>query len=209
MSLHAFTGARSAIIVFARPAVPGKAKTRLVPRLGAWRAARLHARLTKRALQTARAARSGRVELHIRQQRGRDLGERMARAFRMALRRHQRVVLIGTDCPMLTPADLRRAARLLCGACDAVLAPAEDGGYALLALKKVRADLFSGIEWGADTVLRETLTKIKSFKWRYRLLRTVWDLDRPEDLDRLPLWGALQSAPLLFRSAARRSAMMR
>jgi len=184
MSSLASIAASTVIIVFARPAIPGKAKTRLIPRLGAWRAARLHARLTERTLRVARAAGCGEVELQVRQQRGRDLGERMFNSFRRALRRHRRVVLIGTDCPVLQPADLRRAARLLCGACDAVLAPAEDGGYALVALKKLRGELFRGIEWGGATVLRETLTKIKSFGWRWRLLRTVWDLDRPEDFDR-------------------------
>jgi hypothetical protein len=184
MSSHASTAAETLIIVFARPAIAGRAKTRLIPRLGAWRAARLHARLTERALRVARAADCGAVELQIRQQRGRDLGERMFNSFRKALRRHRRVVLIGTDCPVLQPADLQRAARLLCGACDAVLAPAEDGGYALIALKKVRGELFEGIEWGGNTVLRNTLLKIESLDWKVRLLRSVWDLDRPEDLDR-------------------------
>jgi len=198
MSLHASTGASSVVIVFSRPAIAGKAKTRLIPRLGAWRAARLHARLTAQAVATARAARCGEVELHIRRQRGRDLGERMLRAFDQALRRHRVAILIGTDCPMLRPADLRRAARLLCGACDVVLAPAEDGGYALIALKKVRRALFDDIEWGSDSVLRETLTKIKSVGWRCRLLRTVWDLDRPQDLDRL--------RSLRFSSGSRRAA---
>ena len=198
MSSPASTGVDTLIIVFARPAVPGKAKTRLIPRLGAWGAARLHARLIERTLRVARAAGCGKVELQVRQQRGRDLGERMFHAFRKALRRYGRVVLIGTDCPVLQPADLRRAARLLCGACDAVLAPAEDGGYALLALKKVRRELFEDIEWGTDAVLRESLTKIKFFGWRCRLLRTVWDLDRPEDLERF--------RSLRFSSGSRRAA---
>ena len=75
------------IIVFAKAPVPGEVKTRLIPRLGPWRAARLHVRLTLHALSTARAARCGPVELHLtrrhsqfkgaRLQRGRDLGERM------------------------------------------------------------------------------------------------------------------------------------
>jgi len=198
MSLHASIGVSTAVIVFARPAVPGKAKTRLIPRLGPWGAARLHARLTERTLRVARASGCGKVELQIRQQRGRDLGERMLHAFSKALRRHRRVILVGTDCPVLQPADLRRAARLLCGACDAVLAPAEDGGYALIALKKVRAELFEGIEWGTDAVLRESLTKIKLCNLRCRLLRTVWDLDRPQDLERF--------RSLRFSSGSRRGA---
>ena len=75
MSSPASTGVDTLIIVFARPAVPGKAKTRLIPKLGAWRAARLHARLTERTLRVARAAGCGKFELQVRQQRGRDLGE--------------------------------------------------------------------------------------------------------------------------------------
>jgi rSAM/selenodomain-associated transferase 1 len=198
MISRASTGADVAIIVFARAPVPGQAKTRLIPRLGAWRAAALQAQLTGRALRTARAARCGRVELHVtrrhglfekefpvKRQKGGDLGVRMLNAFENALRRHRAVVLIGTDCPALKPADLRRAARLLRGACDAVLAPAEDGGYALIGLKRARKAIFEGIDWGGDAVLRQTLAKIRLLDFNCRLLRTVWDLDRPEDLERL------------------------
>jgi glycosyltransferase A (GT-A) superfamily protein (DUF2064 family) len=204
MSLHGSTGGDVAVIVFARAPVPGRAKTRLIPRLGAWRAARLHARLIEQTLSTARAARCGKVELHIRKQKGRDLGERMYRAFDKALRRHRAVILIGTDCPVLQASDLRRAARLLRGAADAVLAPAEDGGYALVGLNKVRKAIFEGIDWGSDTVLSSTLAKMREVNFRCKLLRTVWDVDRPEDLDRLQLWGAARS--LRFSSGPRRGA---
>jgi glycosyltransferase A (GT-A) superfamily protein (DUF2064 family) len=204
MSLHASTGGDVAVIVFARAPVPGRAKTRLIPRLGAWRAARLHARLIERTLRTARAAGCGNVELHIKQQTGRDLGERMYRAFDKALRLHRTVILIGTDCPVLSPGDLRRAARLLQGAADAVLAPAEDGGYALVGLRKVRKAIFEGIDWGSDTVLSSTLAKMREANFRCKLLRTVWDVDRPEDLDRLRLWGPARS--LRFSSNPRRGA---
>ena len=199
------TGASVAVFVFARAPVPGAAKTRLAPRLGEWGAARLQARLTRRALRTALAARCGPVELHatpaaghpfferlarqlpiaVRAQRGADLGERMRRAFERGLHRHAAVILIGTDCPALGPADLRRAARLLRGGCDAVLAPAEDGGYALIALKKLRPRIFEGIRWGGGAVLRDTLARLEAEGLAARLLRTVWDVDRPEDLARL------------------------
>lgn len=192
------------MLVFARAPVPGAAKTRLVPRLGAWRAARLQARLTERALRTARAA-GAEVELHVtpgrrhpffaflgktekvrvQLQRGKDLGERMLRASRRALRRYRAVVVIGTDCPALAPRDLKRAMRLLQGACDAVIAPAEDGGYALIGLTRARPGIFQGIEWGGPSVLRGTLSRMEALGVRRRLLRTVWDVDRPGDLDRL------------------------
>jgi len=179
------------IIVFARAPVPGAAKTRLIPKLGAWRAARLHERLTRHALRTARLA-SGRVELHgtrrhsffrrlgvaFRLQRGRDLGERMVHALSKARRP---AILIGTDCPVLTSADLRRAARWLRGGCDAVLAPAEDGGYALIGLRRARKEFFEGILWGGPQVYADTVKRLAGYRWR--ALRRVWDLDRPGDLE--------------------------
>jgi uncharacterized protein len=192
------------IIVFAKAPVPGEAKTRLIPRLGPWGAARLHLRLTLHALRTARAANCGPVELHLsrthslfrraRLQRGRDLGERMQHAFCKA----RKAILIGTDCPMLTPRDLRRAARWLSGGYDAVLAPAEDGGYALIGLRKPIPRLFLGIDWGSERVYAETVKKLAGYRWR--ALPPVWDLDRPQDLDRL---RSLRF-PLASRRAARR-----
>ena len=199
------------IVVFARAPVPGRAKTRLVPRLGEWGAARLHARLVRHALAVAAASHCGPVELHgtarhayfslfqnFHLQRGADLGARMHHAFSVCLRRSERVILIGTDCPSLTPRDLRRAERLLQGGCHAVIAPAEDGGYGLIALRRNSPRLFEGIVWGGPDVYRETLRRLERLGWRWRALRTVWDVDRPGDLERLR-W-------LRFSSAARRAA---
>jgi hypothetical protein len=144
------------------------------------------------------------VELHLtrrhslfksaRLQRGRDLGERMQRAFR----RSRKAILIGTDCPMLSVQDLQRAARWLRGGYDAVLAPAEDGGYALIGLRKSVPRLFQGIEWGSERVYAETVKKLAGYRWR--ALRRVWDLDRPQDLERL---RSLRF-PLASRQVARR-----
>jgi len=197
--------ARAAIIVFARAPQPGRAKTRLVPRLGEWGAARLQMRLARHALRTVQAARCGALELHgsprgrhpllrrmardaratLHGQRGRDLGERMLTAVTRALRRHRAVILIGTDCPALRSSDLRGAARALAGGCDAVLAPAEDGGYPLIGLRRVSPRLFEGIAWGGADVFARTAERLERLGWRWRRLRTLWDVDRPEDLDRL------------------------
>ena len=182
------------IIVFAKAPVAGQAKTRLIPRIGAWRAARLHARLIRETIQTALAARCGPVELHgtrphsifrslkvcFRLQRGHDLGERMYRAL---ARSRGPAIVIGTDCPALTPADLRRAARWLRAGYDAVVAPAEDGGYALIGTRRARRAWFEGIEWGGPAVYAETVKRVQNHRWR--ALRRLWDVDRPEDLERL------------------------
>ena len=188
-----------AVIVFSRAPVPGRVKTRLVPRLGAWRAARLHARLTAHALATAQAAGCGPVALYPdARQRGADLGERMYRALKHTLRQHRAAIVIGSDCPALRPADLRRAARLLAGGCDVVLGPAEDGGYVLLGARRLSVRLFAGIDWGTPSVYAATVARLRELGYRWRALRTLWDLDRPQDLERLRL--------LRFPSDARRRA---
>lgn len=184
--MRACTNLDVAVLVFGRDPIPGRVKTRLIPRLGECGAARLHARLTAHALRTATAAGCGPVELYgTAKQRGADLGERMHRALAGALRRHRAAILIGTDCPALRPTDLRRAARLLAGGCEAVLAPVEDGGYVLIGARRISPRLFAGIEWGGPGVYAATAAKLDSLAYRWRALRTLWDIDRPEDLERL------------------------
>jgi uncharacterized protein len=188
--------AESVVIVFARAPLAGRVKTRLIPRLGAAGAARLQERLVRATLRTASG---GAVQLHVtrwhrffgslhvevHRQRGHDLGNRMHHALRAALRRHRSAVLIGADCPALTAADLRRAVRLLQGGADVVLAPAEDGGYALIAARRISAPVFANVEWGGANALAQTIRNLERARLKYRLLRTVWDVDRPEDLERL------------------------
>ena len=82
-----------------------------------------------------------------------------------------------------------------------VLAPAEDGGYALIAARRIDPRLFAGIRWGADDVLARTLDNARRCGLTCRLLRTVWDVDRPEDVDRL--------RTLRFRTARSRIALTR
>ena len=184
---------RTSVLVFAREARAGRVKTRLVPLLGEQGAARLHARLVRRALGTARAARLGAVELvWARRQRGADLGARMRHALARALRRAPRAILIGADCPALRARDLRRAARWLAGGAEAVFAPAEDGGYALIGLRRVSPRLFDGVAWGGAQVMAQTRARLAALGWRWRELPVVWDVDRPEDYRRLQRAGLLQ-----------------
>jgi len=204
---------RTVIVVFAKAPRPGTVKTRLVPLLGESGAAALHARLVEHTLATARAAFPGRIELHcapdcedplfhtLRERYGAalaaqapgDLGARMAAAFDAALAVHPRALLIGTDCPALTARHLRQAEDALLGGCDAVLGPAEDGGYVLIGLTRTDARLFEGIAWGGDGVLAETRARLRALDWRWRELDTLWDVDRPEDYRRLLESGILDA----------------
>jgi rSAM/selenodomain-associated transferase 1 len=195
----------SPIMVFARAPVPGAVKTRLIPVLGPQGAAALHARLTKRTIETARRARMGAVELHcapdhddpffrlcsgrygvelVAQAPG-DLGARMHAAFRRGLEVHPRALLVGSDCAVLTARLLRQADRALAEGADAVFAPCEDGGYALIGLKREDPRLFAGIAWGEARVMADTRDRLRALGWQWRELDTVWDVDRPEDYERL------------------------
>jgi rSAM/selenodomain-associated transferase 1 len=200
------------VIVFTRAPLAGRVKTRLAARLGPVRAARLHERLTLAALHIALAARCGPVELHatsrhawlesigvpVKLQKGRDLGERMAHATREALRRAPFVLLIGADCPELSPRELRRAARWLAGGTQVVLAPARDGGYALVGLTRPVEAIFRGIAWGSARVYAQTEARLKNSGRRLRALAPVSDIDLPGDLERI-------RALRLFSAARRRA----
>jgi rSAM/selenodomain-associated transferase 1 len=204
-----------AVIVFARAPVPGQVKTRLIPALGPLRAAALHRRLVRETL--TKAVRSGvgpvtlagypsaghpffarcatRYGVALMDQEGADLGARMGEALKRALDRAPMALLVGSDCPPLTVEDLRAAARALGQGADAVLAPAEDGGYVLIGLRCFHPALFCGLPWGSEGVLRETMGRLERLSWRVARLPTRWDLDRPEDFARLrALRGAWRSA---------------
>jgi uncharacterized protein len=193
------------IIVFARAPVPGRAKTRLIPLLGPDGAAALQESMTRHGLAVGLKAGLGPVELWTadhpnhpffrrcrrelgigvhRQPEG-DLGQRMAVAFEEALRRAPWALLTGTDCPCLKEADLQRAAEALVQGKEAVLAPAEDGGYVLLGLRRFNRALFEGIAWGSAQVLEETRSRLRALGWGWHEIRTCWDVDRPEDVGRL------------------------
>lgn len=205
----------AALIVYAKAPDPGRVKSRLWPAIGPERAARLQARLIHRALATARRADCAEVVLacaprmahpfferaaarhavaRIAQGRG-DLGVRMHRSLERGLRRHRHALLMGSDCPSLDAARLRRAVAELRAGADAVFAPAQDGGYALVGLSRPAAALFRGVPWGTAEVMARTRARLRRLGWSWVELPAVWDVDRPEDLARLQRSRLLERAP--------------
>lgn len=192
------------LIIFTRYPEPGKTKTRLIPALGADGAAELQRRMTELTLQKAAQTRmSRRIRLEIsyeggseflmqrwlgehltfRSQGKGDLGERMRRAFRRAFRAGaQRVVIIGTDCPDLTPDILEMAFDALQRS-DIVIGPANDGGYYLIGLRHYIPKLFESIQWGSEKVFEQTLMRAREVEVHPGLLSQLSDVDRPEDLE--------------------------
>jgi rSAM/selenodomain-associated transferase 1 len=193
------------IILFAKAPVAGRVKTRLIPALGAEGAAELARRMLEHALNIASAADVGSLELcaspapshpdwrnmplpagcDTSDQGDGDLGERMARAAQRGLARGQNVLLIGADCPALSVQHLRAAVAAL-STDDAVLLPAQDGGYLLLGLKTHAASLFEEMPWSTAQVAELTLARMATLGWRVAVLDALPDIDRPEDLVHLP-----------------------
>jgi rSAM/selenodomain-associated transferase 1 len=200
------------VAVFAKAPIPGEVKTRLHGILGPEGAAALQAGLVRHALSTALAAGIGSVELHcapdehhdffvrcaqrfhvtLVRQEGRDLGERMGRAFESALGAGRALLMMGSDCPVLRPEDLR-SARAALRKDTAVLIPAEDGGYVLIGLAAPVAGLFTGVDWGTEAVLRQTRARFAESGLKCAELPALWDVDRPEDYARLSAEGLLEA----------------
>lgn len=213
------------IAILAKAPVPGYAKTRLIPALGAEGAAALQAAMLQRTLATAQAAQSmgvgmgmeiGPVTLwcapdsahpafveatahgvQLAIQPVGDIGERMLAAVRTTLQSAGApggCIVIGTDCPALTPGHLCRAAEAL-ATHDAVVIPAEDGGYVLLGLRQATAALFSGMAWSTPQVMAQTRARLAAAGLRHAEFSPLFDVDRSSDLPRLaalmPAWGRI------------------
>ncbi len=192
------------ILIFAKAPEPGCVKTRLIPALGAEGAARFHRDLLQQVVESVVSAGlspvqlwcapdsvhdlfqqlAARYDLLLCDQAGADLGERMCHAAERALETSDAVLLIGADCPVLGAAHLLQALQWLANGEDAVLGPAEDGGYVLLGLRRSSAALFEKMPWGGDQVLEMTRSRLAGLGWRWRMLEPLWDIDRPEDLER-------------------------
>lgn len=216
------------ILIFAKAPVPGRVKTRLIPALGAEGAARLAGRLLCHALTQALEADLGPVEvcaspapehpdwqpwlptlsqlgarghrLAWSEQGEGDLGARMARPAQGYLDEGEPVLLMGTDCPALTPHRLRKAARALHGH-EAALIPARDGGYVLLGLRTFHPSLFTAMPWGSAAVAELTLKRLRDLNWRVWVGAALEDIDIPADLTVLP--GELAETSSLASSLAR------
>ena len=186
---------RPRIALFVRYPTPGVAKTRLIPALGAEGAAALHRHLVEHTLATMRASglpfevrgtgATARdfatwlgTDVPVVEQGDGDLGERLARV-------PAPVLLIGSDAPDLTVANLHAAAAALEGA-EAVIGPAADGGYWLLGLSRPMPGLFASMPWGSDAVAAETIARLAADGIDPVRLPILHDCDRPEDLARWP-----------------------
>ena len=180
---------------------PGRAKTRLIPHLGAKNAAALAHAFALDAL--AKARRTGlpliiagdalggvfsggyfrrlsrRFDSILLDQGEGSLGIRMRRAFEPYLAKG--ALLIGTDTPSLPLAALQRNHALL-RRNRVVFGPSLDGGYYALGLRAALPDVFRGIRWGGAQVLRDSVARLQTAGTPFRLGPSWYDIDRWSDL---------------------------
>jgi rSAM/selenodomain-associated transferase 1 len=207
----------SALIVFSKVPRRGYVKTRLAARIGGKRALSCVATLLERCLSVASKVTAGRYLylapadwreeeiapfsrllrfFELRPQSGPTLGERMAAAVSYAfLTGCRKAVIIGSDIPLIKGDDVEEAFAALESA-DLVLGPSDDGGYWLLGLRAGLDSwkaLFSGIPWGGNQVLEETVGRAGALGLRVCMLRRLFDVDTEEDVKR---WLVMEKDPI-------------
>jgi len=196
------------IIIFTRYPLAGKAKTRLIPKLGAEGAASLQRTMTEQVVYTAReVVKSRKPNLAIYYtdgsqqqmqewlgtdssyfaQKGINLGQRLHNGFLDSWKRGaQRTVIIGSDCPALESQLISKALSAL-DRNQLVLGPSGDGGYYLIGTTcdlptDTLTHLFTGIPWGTSDVLQATVNKGRQKGIEIATLKELQDIDIPIDL---------------------------
>jgi uncharacterized protein len=207
------------ICVFAKPARPGLAKTRLIGRHGPQEAADLARAFfvdtwnAVSALPWARAIVATTdpgadqwdsiPRSSVWSQGPGDLGDRLERIMRRALTQAEIAIAIGADTPGLPEKLLLQARHTLVNA-DAVLGPASDGGFYLAGLKGCPAGLFADLPWSCEETLALTRERLVTHRMDVQLIDPWFDVDRPEDVERLRqllVQGAIE-APVTARLLA-------
>ena len=195
------------VILFTRYPRPGKCKTRLIPTFGNEGAANILRQLVEYSITTLNTFCSlhTNTTYHVyyagacyrdmeqwlgeqtyTKQQGNNIGERMADALITELQTAENCILIGSDCPNISPELLGEAFRAL-QQNDLILGPAHDGGYYLIGVSSSSkavaiTQLFRDIPWGSDKVLQKTTQRADELNFRVHLLQKLHDIDTQDDL---------------------------
>ena len=201
------------VYVVAKAPRPGVSKTRLCPPLTPDQASRLAAAFLHDTLSNvALAGLSPRIvcrgtteqqklrrlvgpQTQVSIQSGAGLGDALDAAFRQGVADgFAAVAVLGADSPTLPALVIREAFAALTDDNDVALGPAEDGGYYLLAARRVHPWLFRDMPWSTDGVASETLRRCRALGLRTHVLPVWYDVDDAAslailrmDLRRLPV----------------------
>jgi len=212
VSLEMMKYPNARILQFAKSPQRGRVKTRLTPVLDDDQSLAVHQCLVDHCFQTLSRSRLAPLDLWLDKpavehktfwssigatrfnlQVAGDLGERMHQACCQTLKPQgdaDALVLVGSDCPLLSADVIDSALAALYGGADVVFGPATDGGYYLVGMKTPHQALFSDVPWGTEKVYKVTLNRLSSLALKLAEMPSLSDLDRPEDLplmDKIPL----------------------
>lgn len=162
------------IAVLAKAPVAGRVKTRLCPPCTPDQAARLAAAALEDTMEAAGGVTGARVALvldgdpigwthrgaEVIPQRGNGLDERLAAAFADI---GGPTVVVGMDTPQVTSSQLADAVEhLVAPGIDAVLGPAEDGGFWLVGLCTPDDEAFLGVPMSVGRTGAEQLARLRA-----------------------------------------------
>ena len=186
----------SALIIFVKNPVLGKVKTRLARTIGDEAALAAYHHLLSVTKEVAMGVACQKYIYYSdylenddlwegqgftkQVQQGKDLGARMADAFKTVLGNHDRVVIIGSDCGDLT-SDVIDRAFISLQETDIVIGPSIDGGYYLLGMNQDYPQLFDSIAWSTDQVFKTTLNRALSDHISITELIELSDIDNETD----------------------------
>ncbi len=196
------------LVLFAREPVPGRVKTRLAREVGAAAAASLYeAFLSDLAVSLAPPGLWDAVLAYAEPEPGPtllalfsphwdlvpqgegSLGDKLQRAIARARTEGRRDVLVaGSDAPTLAASDVSEAFRALAGDADVVFAPAPDGGFSLVGMRKgvdPAAVFPAGVRWSSEHALFDCRTSAEANGYRVGMLSTLPDVDEIADLERV------------------------
>ncbi|HQT21697.1 TIGR04282 family arsenosugar biosynthesis glycosyltransferase [Daejeonella sp.] len=189
----------TALVIFVRNPISGQVKTRLAKDIGDERALAIYLQLLQHTLEITRGLSFRKFIYYAdevcdydlwsvpgytkRKQNGNNLGERMLNSFKELFDQgFTRIIIIGSDCLQLKTENLEEAVALL-ESNNAVIGPANDGGYYLLGLTKFYPDLFTNKPWSTDKVFAKTIDDFINHGISYALLDELSDIDDVTDLE--------------------------
>ncbi len=120
-------------------------------------------------------------------QQGADLGQRLAAHFEQAFARDRlaSAVVLGSDGPEVPLAYVLEAHQRLADGADLVLGPDRGGGYYLVGLRRPCGVLFTEVEMSQPGMYARTLELARDRRLVVVELMPGYDVDTPQDLERL------------------------
>nr|MDO8109874.1 TIGR04283 family arsenosugar biosynthesis glycosyltransferase [Candidatus Sigynarchaeota archaeon] len=201
----------NALIIFVKNPERGKVKTRLSKSIGDDRALAVYEKLLDYTRMVARDVDARKILFYSsrvisdnwdpnifekRLQTGDDLGQRMLNAFQTVLPQFSKAVIIGSDSMEITKPLINEAFRLLDDN-DVVIGPARDGGYYLLGMKTIHADLFKNKIWSTPSVSHDTVDDTRRLGLSLAQLPPLSDIDDIKDLLASPLRDMVKPVSVL------------